>query len=158
MTEYLTLPDGKSNIWITDLKFTRATAERPRNYITLFLTDKVNDSSAKTTMYDIYLPLKTDTMAAQMAAEIRIKNVCYQVAGFDLNKKTTIRDLLDAMKANLEHHNLCAEIEVSHKAGKSLDRDGNQRVFTEINSLRLVSYSDKTAYVSDIDFFEEVQV
>ena len=155
--EFLDLPAGESQCWLTDVAFVRGTNDKPKNKITLYIASeptKVSHTSPST-RYDIYLPLSSDSTQAKIAMEKRIKAVLYPLAGFTIDKKCSIKELFEAIKANVTTHDLNLTVDVSHKPGNTLDKNGNQRVFVEINTVSPTGFEEKAPYESDIGFDDQ---
>lgn len=154
MSEYLNFEAGANNCWLTSVKFSRGDNQKPRNKITLGLTAEPSSVtfSAPFTKQEVYLPMSSDSVQAKIAMERRIKEVLYPLAGFEPAKKTSIKEIFEAISANLVGHDLKLAIQVKQTEGKQPDREGNVRMFSEITSLTVEGYEDKKEFKSDIDY------
>jgi hypothetical protein len=157
MSEFLELPAGESTCWLTGTSFTRGTNDKPRNKISLFISEQPSSVShtSPSTKMDVYLPLSSDSTPAKIAMEKRIKSVLYPIAGYVANQKCSIKDMFAAMQANLLSHDLNLSVEVSHREGKTTNREGNLTVFTELMSVSPIGFADKKPFDSDISFSDD---
>jgi hypothetical protein len=152
-SQFLNMPEGENKVWVTAIKFERGTNDKPRNKFRITLAEQPSSVShtAPYTNQDVYLPMSSDSTPAKIAMERRVKAILYPLAGFEADKKTTLKELFAGIEANLANHDLSADVLVQHREGNMVDRNtGNNKIFIEVLSIKATGFADKVAYESSI--------
>lgn len=150
---YLDFPAGESQCWLINVSFVRGTNDKPRNKFQLHFAEKPTEETFECagTRQDVIVPVSSDSTQAKIAMERRIKSVLYPLAGLQPDAKTTLKALYETISNTLKSHDLQVVVNVKLTEGKSLNKDGEPIMFTEILSLNPIGFKEKKEFVSSID-------
>ena len=163
-SRFLDLVEGANNgLWITNVKFEGADPKEktPRKKIVLTLAALPTKEAfvSPYTQIKVYVPSKEDTVQAKIMLDDKIKRIIFPLVGFEPGvdeagnkKRISFGEMTSTLKTQIEAYDFAVNATVKLTEGKSLDKNGDLIMFSDVLGIEVTGYEEKGEYVSDMDY------